>query len=811
MRIEYFASTACDPSGNGEGRRFVGFLDVSTDGAGVADVGVVFLETLDVGEFITATATGPDGSTSEFSPCALVQDPTFTVNSTNDTNDGTCDAFHCSLREAINASNADVTKVYLIAFNISTTDPGFDTTTSAFTITPTTALPTITDQAVIDGYTQPGASPNTNPPDQGTNAVLKIVLDGPSAGGTADGLRLTAGNTIVKGLVISRFGESGIEISGEGGNFVEGNFIGTDVTGAFDMGNAGDGIEVANSEANTIGGTAPASRNVVSGNYHGINLRSGSHLSTINGNFIGTDYTGAAALGNSENGISIADSSDSNIGGKLAAARNVVSGNGGDGISLFNSGTGNKIQGNYIGVDATGSNAIGNGFVGVRIHGPDNNTVGGAAAGASNVISGNGSNGVYIVTKNTTANVIQGNLIGTDSSGTAAMGNGGDGIRSAGPSTIIGGATNGAGNLIAGNSSNGIYLGWGSVDTLVRGNYIGTDALASAPLGNRSSGIYLADLVTSVTIGGPGTGDGNVISGNGAGGILMTGTSNVANLIQGNLIGTDPSRTAALGNARYGLRILNGAHDNSIGGTSTAAANTIAYNMGPGVRHTGGGGNSLLGNSIFSNWGLAIDLGTTGVTANDAGDSDTGANNLQNFPVITSVTGGSTTIEGYLSSTANTLFRLEFYSNDACDVIGHGEGAAFLASVSVTTDANGNSIFSVVISATVSSTDGVTATATGPNNNTSEFSQCDATPTITVDSAGDSDDANVGDVVCDDGSGRCTLRAAIQETNARPEAFTIAFNISSTDSGYVSSTDSFRINPNPPKDRDGRREDSGRG
>ena len=333
--------------------------------------------------------------------------------------------------------------------------------------------------------------------------------------------------------MISRFGESGIEISGEGGNFVEGNFIGTDVTGAFDMGNAGDGIEVANSEANTIGGTAPASRNVVSGNYHGINLRSGSHLSTINGNFIGTDYTGAAALGNSENGISIADSSDSNIGGKLA--------------------------GTYIGVDATGSNAIGNGFVGVRIHGPDNNTVGGAAAGASNVISGNGSNGVYIVTKNTTANVIQGNLIGTDSSGTAAMGNGGDGIRSAGPSTIIGGATNGAGNLIAGNSSNGIYLGWGSVDTLVRGNYIGTDALASAPLGNRSSGIYLADLVTSVTIGGPGTGDGNVISGNGAGGILMTGTSNVANLIQGNLIGTDPSRTAALGNARYGLRILNGA------------------------------------------------------------------------------------------------------------------------------------------------------------------------------------------------------------------------------------------------------------
>ena len=278
LRIEYFTSTACDPSGNGEGGRFLGALDVTTDGSGVADVGVVFSETVAEGEFITATATDPSGNTSEFSQCALVELPTQTVNSTNDANDGTCDATHCSLREAINASNADGTKVYLIAFNISTTDPGFDTTTSAFTIKPTSALPTITDQVIIDGYTPTGASANTNPPDQGTNAVLKIVLDGSSAGGTADGLRITAGNTIVRGLVINRFGEKGIEISGAGGNFVEGNFIGTDVTGAVALANAVYGIEVANSIANTIGGTTPASRNLISGNYYGINVRSSSHL-----------------------------------------------------------------------------------------------------------------------------------------------------------------------------------------------------------------------------------------------------------------------------------------------------------------------------------------------------------------------------------------------------------------------------------------------------------------------------------------------------------------------------------------------------
>ena len=207
-----------------------------------------------------------------------------------------------------------------------------------------------------------------------------------------------------------------------------------------------------------------------------------------------------------------------------------------------------------------------------------------------------------------------------------------------------------------------------------------------------------------------------MISGNGQIGVTINdaGTSN--NTVAGNLIGTDASGLAAIPNGT-GV-VLSNASNNTIGGTTAGAGNTIANN-GVGVSVTNSGtGNGILGNSIFSNTGLGIDLGSDGVTPNDRGDADTGPNNLQNFPVLTAAAGGVT---GTLNSTANTTFRVELFGNTACDSSGNGEGAAFLGAVSVTTDGSGNGSFPLF------STPGggfITATATDAGNNTSEFSAC---------------------------------------------------------------------------------------
>ncbi len=166
-----------------------------------------------------------------------------------------------------------------------------------------------------------------------------------------------------------------------------------------------------------------------------------------------------------------------------------------------------------------------------------------------------------------------------------------------------------------------------------------------------------------------------------------------------------------------------------IGGTGSGSGNVIAHNDSagghPGVSVLAGTNNLILGNSIFDNGGLGIDLGNDGVTANDTADGDTGANNLQNFPVITGVnaSGGMTTVTGRLNSTANTTYRIEVFANNTIDSNGYGEGQVFIGAQNATTDASGNVSFSVTNPFTqIGAGQRVTATATDPNNNTSEFS-----------------------------------------------------------------------------------------
>lgn len=275
---------------------------------------------------------------------------------------------------------------------------------------------------VIDGYTQPGAVPNTNGPEIGLNTVLQVELDGSLAESWAYGLQISAGNSTVRGLSINRFGAGGVALYDNGDNLIAGNFIGTDVTGTSALGNGMYGVHVyGGSQSNVIGtngdGTDDAAeRNLISGNgWFGVSFSDAdTDFSSVAGNLIGTDGDG------------IAD----------AAERNLISGNAEAGVAIwdagsdFNSVAGNFIGGNFIGTDVSGTKALGNDGAGVFVYwdaqsnriGTDGNDL--ADASERNIISGNVGNGVHIVGDGSAHNVVAGNFIGTDASGIAALSNG---------------------------------------------------------------------------------------------------------------------------------------------------------------------------------------------------------------------------------------------------------------------------------------------------------------------------------------------------------------------------------------------------
>ena len=197
--------------------------------------------------------------------------------------------------------------------------------------------------------------------------------------------------------------------------------------------------------------------------------------------------------------------------------------------------------------------------------------------------------------------------------------------------------------------------------------------------------------------------------------------------IQGNFIGTDVTGTAPQPNGVNGIEISPLSPNTTVGGTGIGAGNVIAFNGANGVAiQDDSAGNLIRGNSIFSNGLLGIDLGADGVTPNDPGDPDTGANVRQNFPVLTSAgsSAGMTTITGALNSTLDTLFTLEFFVSPACDASGFGEGQTPIGTAMVMTNAAGDAPINVTLPVTVPPGQVITATATNPTNSTSEFSQC---------------------------------------------------------------------------------------
>jgi hypothetical protein len=535
---------------------------------------------------------------------------------------------------------------------------------------------------------------------------------------------------------------------------VAGNYIGTDPTGTQPDWNETGVLIDGGAYGNTVGGTATTDRNLISGNLRSAVVLTGigTQANLVEGNYIGTDVSGMVAIPNAaQNGAGVVriegKASYNLVGGSAPGAGNLISGNyatqfsdfdldhAGDGVGMSGFGTDhNRVQGNWIGTDRTGNADLRNRNFGVRILSSARyNVIGTDGDGVGDATEGNvivGGSGVGIAGIFTDDNVVAGNFVGLGADGETVIGCV-EGVAVWGLATgnLIGGTTEAARNVISGSRLEGVSLGNfdGTAGNTVAGNYIGTDKTGLLARGNavtRIPGDVLRGGVVCFgtgnnTIGGTSPAARNVISGNGFGVVLETvagGQPTSGVRIEGNYIGTDKNGAPVLGNG-VGIYLLDQSTNTAIGGTEPGAGNLIAGNTGPGILIQGGAsvGNAVLGNSIFANGGLGIDL-------------DTGPNGLQNYPVIRSAsrTAGGTMVAGRFNSTPNTSFRLEFFASPALDAAGNVEGKVYLGFVNVTTGPDGNTPFGDVIGAAPAGQQYLSGTATrldsvGNPLDTSEF------------------------------------------------------------------------------------------
>lgn len=517
----------------------------------------------------------------------------FVVNSLGDApdanpGDGTCATASgvCTLRAAIQTANATPNLggvPDLITFDLPGPGP--------YKIQPTSQLPTITQPVVIDGTTQ-----------LGYKGTPLIELDGAAAGSAATGIRITAGGSTIRGLVVNRFKGWGVSIETLGGNALVGNYIGTDPTGMQDRGNESNGVFI-NSGNNTIGGAFAEDGNLISGNdARGIYLvGAGAKNNRVLGNRIGTNALGTAALPNSMYGVWIA-SADNQIGGARPGEGNLISGNASGGVLVVGpDASGNVIEGNKIGTNSAGAAKLANTGAGILLSGAPNNRVGGTIQGAGNLVSGNARQGIYVLGSTGRDNTILGNRVGTNADGTAAVGNTEHGVYVTAANTRIGGALAGEGNLISGNGLAGVAVFFSAATgNSIQGNRIGTNADGTAAIGNGAYGVDLRLSGLSL-VGGTSAAAGNVISGNGGAGVLIAGDTAKNNSLQNNRIGTNASGTASVGNQGTGVFLTSKASNNVIGGAGTG--NVISGNTGRGIYILGDEtkNNTIQGNRIGTN------------------------------------------------------------------------------------------------------------------------------------------------------------------------------------------------------------------
>ena len=465
-----------------------------------------------------------------------------------------------------------------------------------------------------------------------------------------DSVGLTIGGTSASQRnVVSGNGNVGISLSNVDNSIIYGNYVGTNAAGTGDINGTGSdtsksGIILVNgSSGNQIGNTSlVGARNVISGNNHyGVEIQGlTSTNNTVVGNFIGTDITGLAALGNTNGGFSFWGSGTGNLLGG-----NVISGNLCIGVLVGSSASGSQIQGNYVGVGVDGSTLVGNGSTGIFVGSSGVNTLIGTNADGTNdvaeanTVSGN-ADGIVISDAGTTGTMIYGNYIGTTANGLVSRGNTWDGIRVANGATgtLIGGTGTARRNIIAGNGQDGVHIDGEATDgNTIQNNWIGLAADGVTVLGNGGDGIYISGGADNTVIGGIGLG--NVIMGARVAGIEIDGASTGTSIL-GNLIGINAAGTVIHGSWENGILLENGAASTTIGGTTAGQGNTIVdsgrlsttWQSGIGLTSTAGSSNSIIGNSIYNNRGLGIDLGATGATANDSLDADSGVNTLQKIP-----------------------------------------------------------------------------------------------------------------------------------------------------------------------------------
>jgi len=579
----------------------------------------------------------------------------------------------------------------------------------------------------------------------GTNAAVLAAL----ANGQVGIDVFHSSGDLISNNVVSANTDQGIYVNDVDGPCssitISQNFVGTNAAGTAALGNGLQGIRISGGSNITIGGIGVG--NVISGNgasistggASGIRLdNNGSGASSqgvlIEGNKVGTDVTGTVAIPNSVDGIRLIPAIDTTIGGTAMGAGNLISGNTIDGIQVQNSSSGTVIEGNIIGLVAGGTSALPNSNYGIEtLFGATGTVI------ADNVISGNTLEGISLGNSSLDS-LVQGNLIGTDSTGTFALGNQEDGIGiEISSGNTIGGTGPGQGNVISGNFGAGI-LDQGSSDNLFEGNLIGTNAAGLQALGNSAQGIFILggdgpSGSSNDTIGGAATGAGNVIAANAQDGIFIqdAGPGNV--LIEGNYIGTN-SVGGSLGNGANGIRLF--ANQNTVGGTAAGAGNVIANNTGVNLLNSGNGValvlnsnlNEILSNSIYDDASLGINFGS-GPTANHPWppgvSPNTGPNDYQNYPVLTSaVTNGATNqseITGTLNAEPDTTFLVQFFASPTRNASGYGEGEIYLGQTTVTTDSNSNAAIDFVFTGAIPSGYNVSATATDPSGNTSEFAK----------------------------------------------------------------------------------------